>query len=219
MVGEILGIANTVLGLLNSNKSHDENNANLEAIKQQQKVSAAAQQAKNIYAEQASRGLAGYETMKADINNQLPTTLGEAQDWLSGGGVVDFLTKQSAAQNSQLRNLDMANEQARNANMDAYARYLGGPMAAMEANVLGNKTDIGLLQGQNEMNKNSLQNDFMTSLTGTAGKFLDGNWAKIIALLSGKGQAPIDFNSQRQDYGMGSSNFSTPDNRHYNVDE
>lgn len=212
MISEILGIANTLLGMLNSNESHDQYGQQLEALKKQQQVSASAQRAANIYGALASQGLPGYESMREDVQNQLPTTLGEAQDFLTSGSAVDFIARSKAETDKQLWGLNMANAQSKQDNMGRYAAFLGGPMAQYEQMALGNQTDIGLMEAQNMMNKNSLQNDYMTSLTKAAGSGLDANWAKIAALLSKSGKnnnGGIDFNSQFTDYGMGNPGLTS----------
>lgn len=185
MISEILGIVNSVLGMFNSNSAHDQSDANLERIKKSQVVSDSARQAASIYGSLANTGLLGYETMKSDISNQLPTTLDEAKDYLTPGNVVDFLSRAKAQTDAQLRSLNMADSQQRLENTNRYAAFLGGPMAQQENDVLRNQSMLGIAQNDNMMNKRSLQNDYMGQAAGYVGMLGDTDWSKIVALLSG----------------------------------
>lgn len=184
MLSEILSLITNAIGMASSNNATNDYNKRLEEIKNQQKISDSALQAKQILAENAGRGLAGYETMKEDINNQLPTTLGAAKDWLTGGGVVDFLSRSQASTNQQLRDLNAKDEKARQNNLQMYANYLGGPMASQENRLLENQSQIGIGQAVNVADKNWRNMLYANAMTDQLGGIGDTDWVKLIALLS-----------------------------------
>ena len=184
MISEILSLITNAIGMASSNNATNDYNKRLEEIKNQQKISDSALQAKQILAENAGRGLAGYETMKEDINNQLPTTLGAAKDWLTGGGVVDFLSRSQASTNQQLRDLNAKDEKARQNNLQMYANYLGGPMASQENRLLENQSQIGIGQAVNVADKNWRNMLYTNAMTDQLGGIGDTDWVKLIALLS-----------------------------------
>lgn len=205
MISEILGLITDVIGMASSNKSSNDYNKRLEEIKNQQnqqKTSDSALQAKAILGENAGRGLAGYETIKEDINNQLPTTLGAAKDWLTGGGVVDFLSRSQASTNQQLRALNAENEQTRQNNLQMYANYLGGPMASQENRLLENQSQIGIGQAVNVADRNANNMQYINAMTGQLGEIGDTDWSNLIALLSKSNNSQADTFGQK--YGISS---------------
>ncbi len=184
MISEILGLITDIIGMGVSNKATNDYNQRLEEVKNQQKISDSALQAKAILAENAGRGLAGYETMKEDINNQLPTTLGAAKDWLTGGGVVDFLSRSQASTAQQLRDLNAKNEQTRRDNLELFANYLSGTMANQENRLLENQSQIGIGQAVNVADSNWRNMRYTNAMTGQLGSIGDTDWLKLIGLLS-----------------------------------
>jgi len=184
MLSEILSLITNAIGMASSNNATNDYNSALEGIKNQQKIPDSVLQAKAILGENAGRGLAGYETMKEDINNQLPTTLGAAKDWLTGGGVVDFLSRSQASTNQQLRDLNAKDEKARQNNLQMYANYLGGPMASQENRLLENQSQIGIGQAVNVADKNWRNMLHTNAMTDQLGGIGDTDWVKLIALLS-----------------------------------
>lgn len=202
MISEILSALGSIIGGFTANNASNQYNGALEGIKKMQKIPDSALQAKAILAENAGRGLAGYETMKEDINNQLPTTLGAAKDWLTGGGVVDFLSRSQASTNQQLRALNAENEQARQNNLQMYANYLGGPMASQENRLLENQSQIGIAQAVNNADRADTTLNYMNSATGQLGKIGDTDWSNLIALLSKSNNSQADTFGQK--YGISS---------------
>ena len=205
MIGSLLSLVPSLVGLFSSNSAHDDYSAELEKIKEQQKLSQSALQAKSLYAENATRGLAGYETMKEDIQNQLPTTLNESRDWLSGGGVVDFLSRSKAQTDQQLRQLNSANEQQKQKNMSDYAGYLGNNMAYREDQLLQNQSQLGIAKGYNQVDKASTQNKIMGGVGNMLAGIGDEDLAKFIALLSGK-KKMTDISDSGNNNGNGKNN-------------
>lgn len=184
MWSTILSLIPTIAGLFSSNKANDDYQANLDKIKADQRLSQSALQAKALLGENATRGLAGYDTMKEDILSTTPTTLNESRDFLSGSGVVDFLAKSKAMTDQQLRQLNAANEQQKQTNMNTYANYLGGVMANREDSLMQGNNLIELAKGQMDYNQAGTNNKLLGNITGTVGGIADLDWKKIIALLS-----------------------------------
>lgn len=189
MIGEILSLIPSIIGLFGSNKSHDQYSDELNRLNEQQRLSRSALQAKSLLAENATRGLVGLNTMRENVNNQLPTTLNESKDWLTSGGAVDFLSRASAATNKQLLALDMANESAKQDNMKMYAGYLGGAMANREDQLLDNKTQLGVASAYNMADKSATQNKYMFGMGNALAGISDKDLSDIIALLSGNGNS------------------------------
>jgi hypothetical protein len=185
-VGALLSLIPSIINMFTSSSSANKYQEKVDDIKNRQKISDSALQAKALFAENAARGLQGYETIKEDINNQMPTTLNESRDWLTGGGVVDYLTRAQANTAKQLRDLNMANEQEKQRNMQMYAQYLGGSMANREDALQNSQNELDIAAANAGVYKDaSLSN----TLTGMAGNLLGvstGDLAGIIALLSGR---------------------------------
>ena len=200
MISEILGVIGDVVGMIGSNNASADYSAKLREAAEKQRVSRSAKEAERILAENATRGLAGYETMKTDINSQTPTTLNAAKDWLTSGGVVDFLAQSQAATNKQLRELDSLNEAKRFDNEKLLAGYLGGPMAEYENQALVDKTQLQLGADASDYGAAGKRNDYINSIFGQLGVLGDTDWSKIVALLS-KGENTLDFTTG-EDFGI-----------------
>ena len=203
MIGEILSLIPSIIGLFNSNKSHDQYTDELNKIKDQQKLSQSALQAKSLLAENATRGMAGYETAKEDINNELPTTMNQAKDFLTGGGAVDYLAKASASRDKQLRDLGTENEAAKEKNMNIYASFLGGPMAGYENQLQEDKSQLGVAAGYNKADKAATENQYMFGMGNSLAKMSDKDLAALIAALFGKNDNKLDLTTGK-DYGIAS---------------
>lgn len=173
-----------VVSMFSSSNASDDYNKKLEQIKEQQRLSSSALQAKSLLGQNATRGLAGYETMKEDIYNTLPVTLNETRDFLSGAGVVDYLAKAKASTDQQLRQLNAANEQERNRNEQLYATYLGNTMAGYENTMQDNRNDLSLAQASMDYNKAGTLTKQLGELAKGVGSVGDLDWSKVIALLS-----------------------------------
>jgi hypothetical protein len=184
MIGEILGLVTDVMGMLSSSDANADYQAKLDKIKADQKLSSSALQAKALLGENATRGLAGYDTMKEDILSSTPTTLNESRDFLSGSGVVDFLAKSKAMTDQQLRQLNATNEQQKQTNMNTYANYLGGAMAGEENRLNAINTGLSMNQSNADIYNQAQQNASLANMATRVGKTADTDWAKIIGLLS-----------------------------------
>ena len=207
MIGEIISLIPEIVGLFSSNSAHDEYGAELQKIKEQQKVSEAARRAEGIYASMSNQGLAGYETMKQDIRSTLPETLGATKDWLTSGQAVDYIARASANADKQIRNLNAVNENQLMSNRNQYAQFLGNDMARYENKALDDQSQMGVNIAYNDLlRKGDLSQNLGTVINKT-GSILDKDWSKIIALLSGgdnsmtyqgslKPSSPLDTRSE-----------------------
>lgn len=207
MIGSLLSLIPSIIGLFSSNDAHDDYTKQLEQIKANQKLSQSSLQAKSLLAENATRGLAGYETIKEDINNQLPTTLNESKDWLSGSGAVDFLARSKASTDQQLRQLNAANEAEKNKNMDIYTQYLGGTMANREYQLQQDQSQLDVAAGYNNVDKAAVQTKTMGGVGNMLAGIADEELYKLIAGLSGS-QPSLDMTTG-QNYGIKAGPTST----------
>lgn len=187
MLGTLASFIPTIVGLFSSNSAHDEYSDSLQKIRDNQKVSQSAIQARSLLAENATRGMAGYETMKEDIENRLPVTINENRDWLTSGGAVDFLVKSKAQTDQQLRNLAVQNAQAKQGNMNMYSQFLGTNMAQQENQLLQNQSQLDVAKAYNQVDKSATQNKIMGGVGNALAGIGDQDLAKLIALLSGNG--------------------------------
>lgn len=184
MIGAILSAIPAIIGMFNSSSANDDYQGKLSAIMDKQRLSSSALQAKSLLAENASRGLPGYETAKEDIYSQMPMSLNAAKDWLTSGGVVDFLAKAGASTSQQLRNLNAANDQARQNNMLTYANYLGSTMAGEENRLAGTMAQLGLMGANADVYAAAAQNNLLTGLIDNLGQGTTTDLSSLIALLS-----------------------------------
>lgn len=211
MLGTILSLIPSIIGLFSSNEASDEYRAELEKIRSQQKISGAARQAQQLYAEKATQGMPGYETLKQETQSRQAESVREAQDWLTGGGVVDFLARSSAATNQQLRQLDIANEQQKMANIGAYAGYLGGPMAGYETDLAGRQTQLGIASAYTGAEKSATQSKYMFGMGNALAGIADEDLYQLIALLSGEGKYKYQLDiGKGKDYGITPGPTSNP---------
>ena len=201
----------SIVSMFSSAGAHDAYSNDLTNLQKQQKLSGSDILARNMLAENANRGLAGYETTKEDINNQLPETIGESKDWMNGSNVVDFLSKSKATTDKQLRDLNIQNEAQRNKNQDTYATFLSS-LGAKEQQLLANRTALGENIALNNADKSNSFVNGLTNLVGGVGKAGDMDWTKLIALMSKQqGAGGIDMNSiNGRRVTIGSDNFSGP---------
>ena len=127
MVTEVISLVGTLANLISgfaSNSSHKKTGASLSEMQKNLKIPDAINQAEALYRSDLGTGLPGYETMKSEIKSETPTTLNEAKDYLTGGGMVDALSKLYTKENQQIRALDTANEGAKIENKRRYENFL-----------------------------------------------------------------------------------------------
>ena len=190
MLGTILSLIPSIIGLFSSSKASDEYQAELEKIRGEQKISASAEQAKQRMAE-LTTSVPGYETARQEILSREAETLNQAKDWLTGGGVVDFLAKSSAATNQQLRQLEREKLDQLQKQEYAYANFLGGPMAGYETDLAGRQTQLGIASAYTGAEKSATQSKYMFGMGNALAGIADEDLYQLIALLSGKGTGGI----------------------------
>jgi hypothetical protein len=144
MVASIVGLLASIIGGAVSSSANKDYQAELQEQMDRQRVSESMNRAEQIYAEQATQGLPYYEQQKADIETSIPTTLNQARDYMSGGGLVDALTSIYTNTQGQKRQLDAANAQQRMANQQAYGQFLGQVKAPAEQRVSDIQTELAL---------------------------------------------------------------------------
>ena len=147
----VVGLLASIIGGAISSSANKDYQAELDKQIENQRVSAALNQAEQIYKEQAMRGLPYYEQQKAEIETSIPTSLNQARDYLSGGGMVDALTSIYSNTQQQKRQLDVANAQQRIANQQAYGRFLGQVKAPAEQHVSDIQTELALEKAEAEV--------------------------------------------------------------------
>lgn len=186
MIGALLSAIPSVISLLNSDSAADEYKSAVQAAKENQRLSPAMLKAQSMMAENATRGLAGYEGMKEDINASLPTTMNQAKDWLSGAGAIDFLAKAKAAQDADIRKLNYANAQQRQANEAAYAGFMSGPMATEENRLNSTLTGLDMNAANADVYSSAAENNIWMTLANNLGKGTTEDASNFISLLSKK---------------------------------
>lgn len=190
MIGAILSAIPSVISLLNADSASDDYKKAVDAVKANQRLSPSMLKAQQVMAENATRGLAGYEGMKEDIYSSLPTTMNQAKDWLSGAGAIDFLAKAKAGQDADLRKLGYANEQARQANEAAYAGFLSGPMASEENRLSSTLTGLDMNAANADVYSSAAHNNIWMTLANNLGQSTTDDLTNLIAGLSGN-QNPL----------------------------
>ncbi len=147
ILDSILSIVN---GILSSGASEDYANQ-LGEIKENQKVSEATKEGEAIYQQMSHYGLPGYETEKAEIDTQIPTTLNQIKDYVSSGSLFDTISNLSANVAKQKRQLSAANEAALIENKRNYANYLGGVSGPQEMGVQDKQTQLAIAQAYEKL--------------------------------------------------------------------
>lgn len=149
-LGAILGLVSSIAGGLISSGAHKKERSALEQMKAETTVPASTQRAANIMEEQAYAGLPGYEQMKEEAATQVPTTLNQMRDFVSGPQLMSYLTNLYTQSNKSQREIDMANAAAKQAVKTNYASFLGSTVAPQEAAVQQQKLGLSLAQMQSK---------------------------------------------------------------------
>ena len=188
MFTEILGLLGSVVNMIGSSDSNEKTQEEIYALREKNKISEALKKAVNMASESAAGGLPGYESIQSDIKSELPTTLNQMRDMVSGGTLTDIMTQLYTRQNKSLRDLDVTNEQAKIANKKNLQDLLSGAMAGAETNQLATEMSLGLTSAALQQQGTKDQMSYLNQLLGGAGKFFDSKeWSDLIAGLSGSG--------------------------------
>lgn len=183
-VGALISLIPTIASLFASNKGHKQYGEDLDAIRKNQRMSDSLLQARSLYAENATRGLPGYENIRQDIENTIPETLNQSKDWLTGNGAIEMLGSARARADQQIRNLNAQNEQARLNNTMQYGQFLSGPMAAEDINMRNTQNELAVASAYNKADKSASANNILGQFSNNIAKMSDEDLSKLIALLS-----------------------------------
>jgi len=138
-----------------------------------------------ILEDQSERGLSDYETRQQEIETQIPQNLNQVKDFLTGGGLIDYLSKATAHRDQQLRELAGINEAKKTENKNRYATFLGNK-AKWEENLDSQKRDLMFKRMANEqagtqdfLNTVNSSMDIVGSLSSSIGSAIGGNKSSI----------------------------------------
>jgi len=189
-------ILDTILGLVEgglSLLSSQDYSKSLGEERDKQRVAAGYKRGESAYAELAGQGLPGYESEKADIDSQIPTTLNQAKEFTNSGGLMDLIAKLSSGVSQQKRQLSAQNDAALLENKKNYANYEGNVMGGAETGVMDKQTQLAIAQAYEKMQGRSTElgwvNKGVGGIENDALKMLSTPGANdwIAALFSGKG--------------------------------
>jgi hypothetical protein len=130
----------------------------LQTVRDKQSLAKSWNTAGGVYGELSGQGSPGFESEKEDIYSQLPTTISEGKDFLTSGGLVDYLAKSYTKQNQALRQLNASNDAARIENKRTYGGFLqnkAGAETALNTQNLGldlSKIQMGEARTQDKLN-------------------------------------------------------------------
>lgn len=134
----------TVLGLISSSSANKKSQASLDELAKKQKISEGVLAGENILREQAYGNMPGYENRMADIESSVPQTINQAKDYVSGGGLLDTLSKIYAESNKEKRALNDSNAMFQTQAKDRLASYMGGVKGGAETNLQNDLNSIAL---------------------------------------------------------------------------
>lgn len=149
MIGALLGLISSIVGGAISSASHDETQSKLAEMVSNTRVPESVRRGEAILRENANTGLPGYQEQLSEIDSSIPMTLNQAKDYISGGGLVDALSKMYTQSNAAKRQLGRENDAAILANKNRLAQYLGTVSAGYE-NETQNQRDMLQLMGLGE---------------------------------------------------------------------
>ena len=184
MVGAFLSLVPTIASLFASNKGHNEYGQDLNTLRQNQRLPESLLRANNLYAENATRGLPGYENYRQDIENTIPETINQSKDFLTGNGAIELLGNARARADKQIRDLNAANATAQQQNMDQYGRFLSDRMAWGETNLQNNMNELSVASAYNKADKAASSNNILGQFSNSLAKMSDEDLSKLIAELS-----------------------------------
>ena len=181
MIGEIIGAIGSIVNMINSSSSGEKTQEEIDALRKKNTIPPALLQALGMAGEQATRGLAGYETMQEDTKSELPTTLNQIRDMAGSGALTDVLTQLYTKQNKSLRDLSISNEQAKMANKKNLQDLLSGDMARAQNTQLSTDMSLALSQIAGRQQGKKDQMAYISELLGAVGGVANSDWSDIIA--------------------------------------
>ncbi len=132
MIGSLLGLVSSIVGGALSSASHDETQSKLSEMVSNTRVPESVRRGEAILRENVNTGLPGYQEQLSEIDSSIPMTLNQAKDYISGGGLVDALSKMYSQGNAAKRQIGRENDAAILANKNRLAQYLGSVSAGYE---------------------------------------------------------------------------------------
>ena len=188
-IGSAISLFSSLANGLISSNAEKAYQKDLENYKNKYDVAEATRRADKLLSE-STMGLPGYETLSSEIDTQMPTTLNQLRDSLSGGGMISVLSDIYTKANAAKRALSVQNAQAIQAQKNKYADFLGGVMGPQEQDVQAQKLALSLAQSQSKMNQSKDQLSFANQGLGSLTGLLSGDYSDLIAILSGDGKKP-----------------------------
>jgi hypothetical protein len=180
----IMGILTNAVNMIGSGNADSGMISTIADQERKNVISPAYKQALNIYGEQANEGLAGKESLVAEEKTMLPTTLNEMKDAATSGQLMSTMTKLYSQQQKGLRQIGVADAQAKQGNKEKLAEYLSGPYAKAQDTQLSTGMNLALAKASAMMGKTKVTGDYVSSIGKGLGKLGDTDWSSIIALLS-----------------------------------
>ena len=180
----ILGIVSNAVNMFASGNADEGMISTIADQERKNVIPSALKQAMNIYGEQANEGLPGYESLVSEEKTTLPTTLNEMKDAATSGELMGKMTQLYAQRNKGLRDLGVANAQAKLGNKEKLAQFLGGPYANAQNTQLSTSMNLALAKASAMMGKTKQAGDYLSALGKGVGKLGDTDWSSIIAGLS-----------------------------------
>jgi len=168
----LMSIFSDIVNTVGSINTHDKYAQQLTDIEKNLKVPASAIIAQNILKSLTNQGIAGIEGEKGDIASKGVVTLNNAKDFLTSGGMLDFLSKSTAMQMEEERKLNTENAQQEQANIEKYAGYMGTTMANFQQNLADKKTQLKADIAGVEADKSASIYKNLSDITGVVGGYV-----------------------------------------------
>ena len=181
-IGSIATLLQGLIGDKSYKKTQDE--LNQEALSA--RLSEYTQRGVGIMNELGNTGLQGYNQMKQEVDSQIPTTLNEAKDYLSSGGLVDALSKIYTQSSAQKRDLGVANANALLENKQKLASYLGQVAGPQDTMASDEKRKIDLLKIANQSAQSQNTQDLLSGGIKGLTKMLGGSGNTLYDMIFGK---------------------------------
>jgi len=144
MVGAILGLLSSVLGMVSSASANKKSKAELDAIAAKQRIPEGVLAGENILREQAGGNIPGFENRKSEIESSVPQTINQMKDYVSGGGLISALSNIYTKSNEEKRQLNDTNSEFQVNAKNRLASYLGGVKGGAETNLQNDLNSISL---------------------------------------------------------------------------
>ena len=165
----------------------------LEDISNNLGVSEAVKRGAGMMEEQANQGLAGYNQLMENADEEIPTTLNQVKNYFTSGKALTALSMMTDKVNKEKQGVNIANQQAIQANKQNYSNYLGNVLGPAEQHVMDEQTQLAINAAYEKMlgkqSDLSMVNSGVGSIENDATKLLSapGMAPYISSLLSPSG--------------------------------